>query len=93
MEGAQSEGGRGLKSSKRVEPTTLEELERRIRNNILRLLLQGDEIPLKHFAQLKEDLETWERYRAAGLLPTPEAEAVELALMGQQAEHVRAKPD
>lgn len=50
MEGAQSEGGRGLKSSKRVEPTTLEELERRIRNNILRLLFQGDEIPLKHFA-------------------------------------------
>lgn len=35
----------------------------------------------------------WERYRAAGLLPTPEAEAAELALMGQQAEHVRAKPD
>lgn len=55
---------------------TTEELEMRIRDNILRLLLLGDECPIKHLAQLEEDLEMWEKYRAVGLVhPPPEIEA------------------
>ena len=60
------------------EEPTIEELERRIRNNIIRLMLLGDEIPLKHFAQLKEDLELWEKYRAVGLVPPPPEIEVEV---------------
>ena len=59
------------RNPERVEPITPEDLERRIRGNVLRLILLGDECPIKHFVQLREDLEMWERYEATGLLPPP----------------------
>ena len=62
----------------RVEPITPEELERSIRHNFLRLLFMGEETPLKYVAQLKKDLEMWERYEAAALLPPPPAPEVEV---------------
>lgn len=55
---------------------TAEELKMRIHHNLVRLLLIGGDCPLKYLIQLKEDLELWEKYEAAGLAPPVAEELV-----------------